>query len=148
MAPDESISIDQLPSQNNLELESIDRLYSVFLMAVALTCIAGTIKYWALLMGITDNGVLRFDIAPLHWRLAGPALAILLPLTALGIWFRTSFGWWGWLLITFMQYMMHAVLPDWFGVNALHLMLSGSIVILFALFQIMFYLREKNRAES
>ena len=148
MALDESISIDQLPSQNNLELESIDRLYSLFLMVVALTCIAGTIKYWALMMGISDNGVLRFDIAPLQWRLAGSALAILLPLTALGIWFRTAFGWWGWLLITFMQYMMHAVLPHWFGMNTLHLITSGSIVILFILFQVMFYLRDKNRTET
>ena len=39
-------------------------------------------------------------------------------------------------------------LTHWFGMNTLHLITSGSIVILFILFQVMFYLRDKNRTET
>lgn len=133
---------------NNVLLpESIDRLYQFFFIVVAFSCLAGTVKYWAMLMGITEGGALRFDIAPLHWRLAGAILALLLPLTALGVWFKNPFGLWGWLLVTFIQYMMHAILPQWYGYNAMHLLYSGSVVLLFAAFQTAFYMREKAHKE-
>lgn len=150
MADNSGISLEQFNQKNSDASEGIHFLYNVFLSLVALACIAGTVKYWSMLMGISDGGALRFDLAPLHWRLTATTLALLLPLTALGVWFQTAFGLWGWLLVTFIQFMMHAILPNWFGTNTLHLIFSGSVVVLFALFQITFYLRDKKalREES
>lgn len=125
--------------------ETLDRLYQVFLVFVTLTCILGTVNYWAQLMGISYDGALRFDIAPLHWKIVQVILALLLPLTALGIWFRNSFGLWGWVLVTAIQFTMHGLLTDRYGENQLHLTASAGIVVLFIIFRFAFYRREKER---
>jgi hypothetical protein len=148
MVENNSISLEQMAQKSSDASEGIHLLYNVFLSIVALACVAGTVKYWAMLMGITDGGALRFDIAPLHWRLAATTLALLLPLTALGVWFQTAFGLWGWILVTFIQYLMHAVLPQWYGGDPFNLLFSGSVVILFLVFQTLFYLRERKRLQQ
>lgn len=125
--------------------ETLDRLYQVFLVFVTLICIWGTVNYWAQLMGLSYGGALRFDIAPLHWKIVQIILALLLPLTALGIWFRNSFGLWGWVLVTALQFMMHGILIDSYGENQLHLMGSAGIVALYLVFRFAFYRREKER---
>lgn len=148
MVDNNSISLEQMAQRSSDASEGIHLLYNVFLSIVALACVAGTVKYWAMLMGITDAGAFRFDIAPLHWRLAATTLALLLPLTALGVWFQTAFGLWGWVLVTFIQYLMHAVLPGWFGVNSFNLIFSGAVVVLFLVFQTVFYIRERKRLKE
>lgn len=125
--------------------ENLDRLYQVFLVLVTLTCILGAVNYWAQLMGISHGGALRFDIAPLHWQIAQVILALLLPLTALGIWFRNSFGLWGWILVAAIQFLMHGFLIDSYGQNQMHLAASAGIVVLFIIFKFSFYRREKQR---
>lgn len=145
MVDNTSISLEQMAQKSSDASEGIHLLYNVFLSIVALACVAGTVKYWAMLMGITDGGALRFDIAPLHWRLAATTLALLLPLTALGVWFQTAFGLWGWVLVTFIQYLMHAVLPSWFGLDPLNLIFSGAVVVMFLVFQTIFYVKERRR---
>ncbi|MEP2978022.1 MAG: DUF6163 family protein [Lentilitoribacter sp.] len=148
MVDNNSISLEQMTQKSSDASEGIHLLYNVFLSIVALACVAGTVKYWAMLMGITDGGTLRFDIAPLHWRLAATTLALLLPLTALGVWFQTAFGLWGWVLVTFIQYLMHAVLPNWFGADPLNLIFSGAVVVLFLVFQTIFYFKERKRLQE
>lgn len=148
MVDNNSISLEQMAQKSSDASEGIHLLYNVFLSLVALACVAGTVKYWAMLMGITDGGALRFDIAPLHWRLAATILALLLPLTALGVWFQTAFGLWGWVLITFIQYLMHAVLPNWFGPDPLNLIFTGAVVVLFLVFQTIFYVKERKRLQQ
>lgn len=128
---------------NNRDLLVI--LHKVFIGVVTLTCILGAVHYWALLMGITQSGALRFDVAPTHWRIMGTALCLVLPLTALGVWFRNGFGVWGWSLITIVQIVMHGVLPHMFGDNLSFLAISSLIMFLFIVFDLMFYRRNHSQ---
>lgn len=142
---DLNVSLAAVKPDRDAVPENLDRLYQVFLVLVTLTCILGAVNYWAQLMGISHGGALRFDIAPLHWKIVQVILALLLPLTALGIWFRNSFGLWGWLLVTALQFMMHGILIDRYGENQMYLTVSASIVVLFLIFRFAFYRREKER---
>ncbi|WP_162651686.1 DUF6163 family protein [Lentilitoribacter sp. Alg239-R112] len=145
---DLDVNLSGLKSDADAVPENLDRLYQVFLVVVTLICILGAVNYWAQLMGISYGGALRFDIAPLHWKIVQVILALLLPLTALGIWFRNSFGLWGWVLVTAIQFIVHGLLKDSYGENEMHLAVSAGIVVLFLIFRFAFYRREKERLEE
>lgn len=132
------------PSSRQIATAMIDRLYLIFIALVTLICILGTVDYWSLIMGISKGGAYRFDIAPTHWRVAGTVLCLLMPLTALGIWFQTGFGPWGWLLITIIHFFMYGVMDDYFGTRPILLGVNIVILFLFVCFQILFYRRDRS----
>lgn len=142
---DLNVNLTAVKPDMDIVPETLDRLYQAFLVLVTLVCIFGAVTYWAQLMGLSYNGTLRFDIAPLHWKIVQVIMALLLPLTALGIWFRNSFGLWGWVLVTIFQFMMHGPMIDRYGENQLHLIVSAGIIVLFLIFRFAFYKRETGR---
>lgn len=146
---DLDVSLASANPDKDVVPENLDRLYQLFLVMVTLTCISAAVIYWAQLMGISHAGALRFDIAPLHWKIVQIIFALLLPLTALGIWFRNSFGLWGFVLATVMQFVMHGFWVNRFGENQLHLIITAGIIVLFLVFRFAFYKREKeSQSES
>lgn len=122
----------------------LDRLHSIFIAIVTLTCVLGTLEYWSLLMGISQDGALRFDTAPTHWRVAGVILCLLLPLTALGVWFRNGFGRWGWLLVTAIHILMYGFMSEQFGTRPILLGVSILILLILICFQLLLYRRAKT----
>lgn len=122
----------------------IDKLHNIFIAIVTLICVLGAVEYWSLLMGISKDGAMRFDAAPIHWRVAGVILCLLMPLTALGIWFQNGFGRLGWLFVTAIHILMYGFMSEHFGQRPLMLAASILILILIILFQILFQRRAKT----
>lgn len=74
-------------------------LLRVLMRAVALCMFALGLLYWVRLIGIVDGALWRFDLMPLGWRIAAPALAVLYPVGGTGLWMGASWGLVVWALV-------------------------------------------------
>ena len=98
--------------------EKADRLNR--LLTVSLLRIAGVflfvlgIETWIRLVGIHDGPLNRFDLMPLWWKIAAPALAVLYPVAGVGLWMTVSWGAVTWTIIVIVETIMHLGFPDLF----------------------------------
>ncbi|MCB1386993.1 MAG: hypothetical protein KDJ80_13750 [Nitratireductor sp.] len=93
-----------------LAIVILKRLVAFFLLVFALT-------YWARITGIYPGGEVRFDTMPEHWRIAAPVLAVMLPVSALGLWGQFSWGTISWLLTVCAELSLFLGMPDLYGAN-------------------------------
>ncbi|KQT88432.1 DUF6163 family protein [Aurantimonas sp. Leaf443] len=103
------------------------RLFSVALFWIGIGC-------WIRLVGIFDGPLSRFDLMPVWWKIATPALAVLYPVAAMGLWLPATWGVVIWVLIATTEVMMHVGFPHLFGpglvLPALHLFGLTMLLIL------------------
>ena len=66
--------------------------FTVFLRIVAVISLVAGLKYWISLVGFFDYPPWRFDLMPVHWKLAATSLAVLFPVAATGLWLPVSWG--------------------------------------------------------
>ena len=101
---------------------SLNRRLTVWLYRLAgfLLFFVG-IFYWARLIGIDPVHLGRFDLMPIWWRIAAPALAVLYPVAGIGLWMTASWGAVIWVLIAIIEAVMHLGFPDLFGPNTMGL---------------------------
>jgi hypothetical protein len=101
------------------ESRNIDSLYRIYLRVIALFLILFAIQYWMRLTGFFDGADFRFDTMQPHWRYAGSALAVLLPVAALGLWGGYSWGVVLWLIASLIELLMYLWFRDLFGTQIL-----------------------------
>ncbi|MCE7028948.1 DUF6163 family protein [Jiella avicenniae] len=102
--------------------KSLNRRLTVLLCRTAgLVVFAVGIFYWARLIGIDPVHLGRFDLMPIWWRIAAPALAVLYPVAGIGLWMTAGWGAVIWVLIAIVEAVMHLGFPALFGENPLGL---------------------------
>ena len=106
----------------------------VFLRAVALFLLIYSLNYWMRIVGLA--GDIRFDLMPEHWQVASATLAVLLPVTAVGMWGLYPWGLLTWFLTIAIELTMYAFQTDYFGRN--DLVLAFHFVALIAWMAIFF----------
>ena len=96
--------------------ETLNQTLTVWLYRVsALVLFAVGIGYWIRLVGVSDGPFDRFDLMPLWWKMAAPALAVLYPVAGIGLWLPASWGAVIWILIALVEAVMHLGFPQLFG---------------------------------
>ena len=91
------------------------RMEAFFARAVALVLLFFALRYWIRLTGFHPGEEFRFDTMSEHWRVASSSLAVLLPVAALGLWGRFSWGVVVWMLAAVQEIAMHTWFSDLFG---------------------------------
>lgn len=123
----------------------LDTLYMIFLRLVALGCLASALFYWGRLIGYSAEGEFRFDLLPVHWRIATSCLSVLFPVAALGLWVGAPWGGVVWVLAAGGEVVMYHFLPGLFGARPLVVALYGTVVVTYIVFRIALYLRRRER---
>ncbi|ORE97458.1 DUF6163 family protein [Aurantimonas sp. 22II-16-19i] len=101
---------------------SLNRRLTVWLCRLAGLLLFGVgVFYWARLIGIDPVHLGRFDLMPIWWRIAAPALAVLYPVAGIGLWMTAGWGGVIWVLIAIIEAVMHLGFPALFGENLLGL---------------------------
>ena len=110
-------------------------LYEWFLRVVAIFLIFFALQYWMRLTGITSDSQWRFDTMPEHWQFAASVLAVAMPVAALGLWGRFSWGIAIWFPVIAAEIAMYGFLPQLYGPADLLLAFHAACLLLFAIFQ-------------
>ena len=83
--------------------------------AIAIVLFVVGIQYWARLLGIDAEGLGRFDLMPVCWKIAAPALAVLYPVAGIGLWLLAGWGAVIWVMIAIGETIMHLGFPELYG---------------------------------
>jgi hypothetical protein len=73
------------------------------------------LQYWMRLTGIFSGPQYRFDTMAEHWRIATLAMAVGLPVTALGLWSGASWGIVLWFPVAAIELVMYLWLDELYG---------------------------------
>jgi hypothetical protein len=122
-------------------------LYVIFLRLVAVACFWFGLQYWAMLVGYSLQGLARFDLLALPWKVAASALAVLFPVASLGLWLTVSWGPVLWTIAAVSQILMYSVWPEIFGTNHIVPLLHGLVAALYVVFRLSLWLETRRKAE-
>jgi len=125
-------------SDASTQTPSIVELAHVLLLrCLALFFVFFALQYWLRLIGFYEGPDYQFDTMATHWKLVAPVLAVLHPVTALGLWGLFSWGPVIWFVTIAIEVTMYTYFPDLFGDNRglliFHTISVALFVILFAL---------------
>ncbi|MBP0614518.1 DUF6163 family protein [Jiella mangrovi] len=105
------------------------------------------IFYWIRLIGVDAARLGRFDLMPIWWRIAAPALAVLYPVAGMGLWMTAGWGAVIWVLIAIIEVVMHLGFPDLFGENILGLVAHAWGLGMLAVLRIVAWREDGRRFE-
>lgn len=132
------------PHQTTIELA-----FEIFQRVIAIFCLIAGVRYWALLIGISELGAWRFDLLPVHWKIAAASLAVLWPVAGIGLWMIVSWGPVIWLVAAATEVVMHAGFSELYGSRWLLVSSHGLVAFIYGVFRIGMYFskRDEDRAE-
>lgn len=122
--------------------------FTIFLRIVALACLVAGLKYWLALIGVFDYRPWRFDLMPVHWKLAATSLAVLFPVAATGLWLTVSWGPVIWVAAAATETAMYGAFPDLFGHRPLILVLHFLVAVIYVGFRVVLYVQRRRRIET
>ena len=125
-----------------------DTLYVLFLRMMAIICLWFALQYWAMLTGFSLDGRGRFDLLPPAWKAASTALAVLFPVSAVGLWLLVSWGPVIWLIAAATEIAMHEVYPSIFGINRLLVIMHVAVAVMFLLFRAALFIQRRRQART
>ncbi len=96
-------------------VEIVDLLTMLFLRMIALFFVIFAIQYWLRIIGFYEGELFRFDTMPNYWRIAVAVLAVLYPVTGLGLWGLFSWGIVVWVTTLAIEVIMYAAFAHLFG---------------------------------
>ena len=109
------MAILQIGTAPEADTGALEASFRLFMRLVALSCLVAGLQYWGRLIGLSDGGMSRFDLIPYYWQLASAALAVLLPVAAVGLWMQVSWGPVIWVVAAGSEIVMHKGFPLWYG---------------------------------
>ncbi|HBF32813.1 DUF6163 family protein [Rhizobium sp.] len=121
-----------------------DVLFVVFLRIVAFIGIWLGLEFWAMLVGYSHNGLARFDLLTVPWRVATCALAVIFPVAGIGLWMTVSWGPVIWFIGALTQILMYGVWPQIFGENPLLIAFHIIVVVVYAAFCLAIMLEKRD----
>jgi hypothetical protein len=105
-----------IPVMPEERADRLNRLLTVWLLRIAGACLFGLgVDVWIRLVGIHAGPLNRFDLMPIWWKIAAPALAVLYPVAGVGLWMTVSWGAVTWAILAAVEIVMHLVFPELFG---------------------------------
>jgi len=122
------MAILQIGTAPEADTGALEASFRLFMRLVALSCLVAGLQYWGRLIGLSDGGMSRFDLIPYYWQLASAALAVLLPVAAVGLWMQVSWGPVIWVVAAGSEIVMHKGFPLWYGERPL-LVIAHIVVI-------------------
>ncbi len=122
--------------------------FEVFQRVIAIFCLIAGIRYWALLIGILDGGVWRFDLLPVHWKIAAASLAVLWPVAGIGLWMVVSWGPVVWLVAAAIEVAMHGAFPELYGSRWLLIAAHGLAALVYIAFRVALYFSRRVEPEE
>ncbi|KAA0970247.1 hypothetical protein FPY71_06870 [Aureimonas fodinaquatilis] len=93
----------------------IKKIIKILYRVVGATFFVAGIFYWICIVGIFDKELWRFDQMPFGWRLATASLAVLYPVTGLGLWLFTAWGLVLWIAVVGIDVAIYGAVPGFFG---------------------------------
>ena len=124
---------------------TLRRLTSAIYRVIAVILFVVGIQYWVRLVGIDADGLGRFDLMPVWWKIAAPALAVLYPVAGIGLWLLAGWGAVIWVMIAIGETIMHLGFPELFGEDLAWLAFHVAGLALLITLRIVF-VRERRRA--
>jgi hypothetical protein len=118
--------------------------FEIFQRVIAIFCLIAGIRYWALLIGISEQGAWRFDLLPVHWKIAAASLAVLWPVAGIGLWMVVSWGPVIWLVAAATEIAMHGGFPELYGSRWLLIVAHGSVAVIYGIFRIGLYFSRRS----
>lgn len=122
-----------------------DVLFVVFLRIVAFIGLWLGLEFWAMLVGYSHNGLARFDLLTVPWRVATCSLAVIFPVAGIGLWMTVSWGPVIWFLGAVTQILMYGVWSKTFGENPLLIAFHIIVVVVYAAFRLAIFLEKRGR---
>lgn len=120
-----------------------DILFVVFLRIVAFIGLWFGLEFWAMLVGYSHNGLARFDLLTVPWRVATCALAVIFPVSGLGLWMTVSWGPVIWAIGAVAQILMYGVWPKIFGENPLLISFHIIVAVVYGAFRLAIMLEKR-----
>jgi len=142
----DGVNMQRIVGRGQPGLSTLEVTYQWFFRLVAAYSLLFGLMYWVRLIGFYQGTEWRFDLMPVHWQIVSVSLAALFPFAASGLWMLASWGPVIWFLCAAIEILMHVGLPELYGVRwavvASHLL----VALLFAVFQLLFYLSRRKEA--
>jgi hypothetical protein len=117
-----------------------DLLMTLFLRMVALGCLWYSLQLWGDLIGYSGGGRLRFDLLPTDIKAATATLAVLYPVAAVGLWLRGAWGPVIWTAASVMEFTMHQIFPETFGLEPLKIVAIAMTAVLYIVLKLAIFL--------
>jgi len=114
-----------------------------FHRVIALYCLLFGVLYWIRLIGFYDEPLWRFDLMPVHWRVASVVLAVFFPFAAIGLWMLTSWGPVIWVICAATETVMYLGFPELFGQRWLVIVSHALVILLYAAFRLVIYFQKR-----
>lgn len=115
--------------------------YYWFHRVIALYCLLFGVLYWVRLIGIYDGSLWRFDLMPVHWKVAAVVLAAFFPFAAIGLWMMASWGPVIWFICAATETVMYVGFPELFGHRWLIVASHLFVVALYLAFRTVIYFK-------
>ncbi|NJR13619.1 MAG: hypothetical protein HC779_04540, partial [Phyllobacteriaceae bacterium] len=90
---------------------------NLYLRALGLCAIALAVLHMARIVGVGPLEPARFDLMPVHWRVASTILVVTWSAAGFGLWQLARWGSVVWSISIIMQIAMHTVYAPLFGEN-------------------------------
>lgn len=134
-----SETVVKTPETENTLLVTLELAFSVFLRILSVVFLAFTLYTWSLAVGYSDSSVTRFDTMTAQMRTYVAVLAVLHPVTCVGLWTTLSWGRVVWFISVAFQLGFLFTNPSIFGdprwVVAFHL----GCVAIYVIFQFLLH---------
>ncbi|EKF42832.1 hypothetical protein NA8A_09199 [Nitratireductor indicus C115] len=121
----------------------LDSAYSWFHRLVALACLAMGVFYWIRLIGFYPGLLWRFDLMPIHWKIASVVLSVLYPFAAVGLWLVASWGPVIWFLCAGAELAMYGPLSSYFGTRTPLLVFHLCVAVIYVGLRLALYRRNR-----
>lgn len=118
-----------------------------FLRAVAAYSLILGLMYWVRLVGFYPGTDWRFDLMPVHWKVASVVLAVLFPFAASGLWMLASWGPVIWFLCAGLEWAMHLCFPELYGARPQVVFAHAGIALVYATFRAAFLIKSRRVAD-
>ncbi|MEX3008272.1 DUF6163 family protein [Hoeflea sp. TYP-13] len=118
--------------------------FDIFHRIIAIFCLIAGLRYWSLLIGVAEQGAWRFDLLPVHWKIAAASLAVLWPVAGIGLWMIVSWGPVVWLVAALTEIAMHGLFPELYGNDWLIIGTHVAVAILYGVFRIVLYFSKRS----
>ena len=125
---------------------ALEASFRLFVRLVALSCLVAGLQYWGRLIGLSDGGMSRFDLIPSYWQLASAALAVLLPVAAVGLWMQVSWGPVIWVVAAGSEIVMHKGFPLWYGERPLLVIAHIVVIVVYVGFRAALFAKRRQDA--
>ncbi|MCR9139195.1 MAG: DUF6163 family protein [Alphaproteobacteria bacterium] len=140
--------MSDMREQDTPHLTTTELAFEIFQRVIAIFCLIAGLRYWALLIGISELGAWRFDLLPVHWKIAAASLAVLWPVAGIGLWMIVSWGPVIWLVAAATEIIMHAGFPELYGSRWLLVVAHFLVALIYGGFRIGLYFSRRETASS